>query len=474
MGSDVPTNHTPPIGERTDLLIAVAASTWTNERQTIVSNAINMTIGNRMSRAQRLCGAVFSMISLLAVAGCADSGVMLLSPNQSPRELERGSAYLPTGEQQFRISPLDTLQVDVYPREMSDRNYRIDSGNQIEIVLSFRGESYRLAPGDTLSLDFSSDAVKSGNVLVRPDGAITLPRIGKDLHVAGMTADEARTAIIHEYGPVLQKSEITLTVVQSALDQLKTLSTDYSVGKNGTIVMPMLGSFRVAGETTAAVSTAIESAASRYFHNLIEADVSLAKVTNRVPDPQLSPSGLEYFHHSVNVSPDGNVFVPDAGTVKAAGKTLAELSADLTKDIQPAYENKIDARVSLLQSNNEDVFIGGDVAHPGRYPYSGTMTMLRLIANAGWIDSGGDLESVVLMHRDGKGDYLLYRSNVQVVFEGKADAYQDLRLTPGDMVIVPKTGIAEADQFVDQYIRSILPFNTSVNYTFVSQPTTLP
>jgi hypothetical protein len=36
------------------------------------------------------------------------------------------------------------------------------------------------------------------------------------------------------------------------------------------------------------------------------------------------------------------------------------------------------------------------------------------------------------------------------------------------MIMVPRTGIANADVAVDYYIRKLLPFSTSVNYSFVS------
>src|SRR5690348_9111068 len=131
---------------------------------------------------------LLTLCSLLVSSCASTTGVVVLTPGQQPVQLASNSSVLPRGDAQFRVSPLDTLQVDVYPEQMPARNYRIDAGNQIKIVLSFKGGMYRIVPGDTLQLDFSSDSMNSGKVLVRPDGAITLPRLGTELAAAGKTA----------------------------------------------------------------------------------------------------------------------------------------------------------------------------------------------------------------------------------------------------------------------------------------------
>ena len=62
----------------------------------------------------------------------------------------------------------------------------------------------------------------------------------------------------------------------------------------------------------------------------------------------------------------------------------------------------------------------------------------------------------------------MYTANLKQVYSSNAAGFQDLRLSPSDMVVVPRTGIANADVAVDYYIRRLLPFATSVNYSFVS------
>jgi hypothetical protein len=45
-----------------------------------------------------------------------------------------------------------------------------------------------------------------------------------------------------------------------------------------------------------------------------------------------------------------------------------------------------------------------------------------------------------------------------------------LKLSPQDVIFVPQTGIAQANQFVDQYINKMLPFTRSVSYNYNKNP----
>jgi hypothetical protein len=42
---------------------------------------------------------------------------------------------------------------------------------------------------------------------------------------------------------------------------------------------------------------------------------------------------------------------------------------------------------------------------------------------------------------------------------------RDITLQPYDVVVVPRSGIASLNLWVDQYIRRVLPFSTGFSYT---------
>jgi hypothetical protein len=76
---------------------------------------------------------------------------------------------------------------------------------------------------------------------------------------------------------------------------------------------------------------------------------------------------------------------------------------------------------------------------------------------------------VLLLHPAGPARYLVYRANLQeVLSQGAVD--QDLAVSPRDIVVVPMTYIGQVDQFVDQYIRKVLPFSTGISYSYIANP----
>jgi len=54
------------------------------------------------------------------------------------------------------------------------------------------------------------------------------------------------------------------------------------------------------------------------------------------------------------------------------------------------------------------------------------------------------------------------------------DPNQAVVLQASDTIFVPKSSIAEVDQWVDQHINQALPFNKGLNYTYTNSTSTVP
>lgn len=87
----------------------------------------------------------------------------------------------------------------------------------------------------------------------------------------------------------------------------------------------------------------------------------------------------------VTLAPDGRISLPLVGTVTADGLTLEDLQATLTTKLQPFLTEAVSMSVSLVPSerNAPSVFVAGDVAEPGIYPFRQGMTVLHVVAIAG-------------------------------------------------------------------------------------------
>lgn len=422
-----------------------------------------------MNAARRLAWATkrAAILSIAALSACATHGVDMTVAGQGTVQLSAGSAQLPTGDVDFfTLSPLDTLQVYVLPRRPDDPSARLDRGSQVHLALSFdQSQPYAIMPGDKLSVRVDSEPDKVWSIEVRPDGFVTLPQIGREVRAAGQTPTRLATQISHLYSGVMIAPRITVVVDESSVDRVLKLNGNYAVSVDGRLQVPLLGDFNAAGMTPRDLETEIRAAASRNFHNPLNVSVSSVQVTGRDADPRLDPDGQQYFRGTVKIAPDGTIVLPGAGTIAAGGSTLAQLREQIIGAVQPSYRNPIDVSVSLIESGNLSVFIGGEVRQPGRYPYTKSLTLLQLLAASGWINEWGDLQQATLLHRDGNGRFVVYHANLQDAIDGRSGE-GDLKLSPRDVVIVPRTGIAKVDLWIDQYIRKFLPVNLNAGYSY--------
>jgi polysaccharide biosynthesis/export protein len=73
---------------------------------------------------------------------------------------------------------------------------------------------YVIGPDDVLGIVFWEQANHGGDVIVRPDGKITLPLIN-DIQAAGLTPDQLRQAIVTASAKFLRDPNVTVIVKQT-------------------------------------------------------------------------------------------------------------------------------------------------------------------------------------------------------------------------------------------------------------------
>lgn len=72
---------------------------------------------------------------------------------------------------------------------------------------------YLIGPEDVLGVLFWREKDLSGDVIVRPDGKITLPLVN-DIQAAGLTTEELRTALTTAAGKYIEDPNVTIVVRQ--------------------------------------------------------------------------------------------------------------------------------------------------------------------------------------------------------------------------------------------------------------------
>jgi polysaccharide export outer membrane protein len=131
------------------------------------------------------------------------------------------------------------------------------------------------------------------------------------------------------------------------------------------------------------------------------------------------------------VTPDGTIYFPFVGRIRAAGKTTSQIRDELAIALVPYIKNpQVDVRVLAFRSQR--VSVTGEVKTPG--PLAVSDVPLRLvdsITRSGGTNPDADLQRVRLT-RNNK----LYILNADAMLD-RGDTSQDVLLQPGDVVNVP-------------------------------------
>ncbi len=167
------------------------------------------------------------------------------------------------------------------------------------------------------------------------------------------------------------------------------------------------------------------------------------------------------FNDELTVRPDGKVTMRLIGDIEAAGLTPSQFAAKLDK----AYLSELrspDAAVHVRSTPNRLVFIQGQVSKPGSFALEPGMTALQAVADAGGVtpEAGHD---AVLIRRDVCGQPHGMQVDISNA-EGKVGTGDDVALMPRDILVVPRSGIANVDLFVKQYMRDVMPIQPYLGF----------
>jgi polysaccharide biosynthesis/export protein len=165
------------------------------------------------------------------------------------------------------------------------------------------------------------------------------------------------------------------------------------------------------------------------------------------------------------VRPDGKICLGFYGEVDAAGLTLAEIKTKVISRLQKLLRDdalglvvldangepvvdpatgkprRIDpkdskrVRVEVTQCNSKCFYVQGEVWGPGRFPFTGTETVLDAIKMAGGSNPSADMEQVLLYRQGSRGELECLTVDVNQVQHGKIRS-TDSTLKPGDRVVV--------------------------------------
>jgi polysaccharide export outer membrane protein len=289
--------------------------------------------------------------------------------------------------------------------------YRLRVDDQLE--LSYRltrdetSTPYRLNVGDQIKVESFNDPGLDRELLIQPDGTITLRLLGQ-VHATGCTVTQLRDKLEELYKKYYKVPSITVTPlkVNTKLEDLRaTVDRRYGIG----------------GQAI-----------------------------------------------GVRVTPEGTVSLPAIGFVFVQGLTLGELQKEVNERYREKVEG-IEVIPALAQRAPRYCYVLGEVRTPGRFEMTGPTTVLQAMAMAGSWNVGANLCQVVVFRRGDDWRLLATMVDLQGALRGKQPCPKgEIWLSDSDVVIVPKGRILEADDFINlvftRGLYGVFPMQASINF----------
>jgi polysaccharide export outer membrane protein len=152
------------------------------------------------------------------------------------------------------------------------------------------------------------------------------------------------------------------------------------------------------------------------------------------------------------VLPDGKISLPLAGSLPAAGRSLAQVQADLSARLAPNFAspptvfvtlNSLAARTSVVRAVRKiDVYIVGETANSGLLEVAPGTTLLQAIAQAGGLSTFAAKKRIQLRRVDRSGNEHVYHFDYDAIERGVAGGGAT-RLADGDVIVVPQRRLFE-------------------------------
>lgn len=159
-------------------------------------------------------------------------------------------------------------------------------------------------------------------------------------------------------------------------------------------------------------------------------------------------------NETVLVRPDGKISLQLVHDVQADGLTPSELNEKLSQMYAEALKRP-EVTVIVRSFTGQRVYVGGEVGNPGLVNLTKGMTALQAVIGAGGFRETAKPDGVIVIRKGEDNRPVPIRVDLKTAINVNASE-GDIPLQPYDVVYVPKTWIAKANKFVNEYIERLL------------------
>jgi polysaccharide export outer membrane protein len=134
------------------------------------------------------------------------------------------------------------------------------------------------------------------------------------------------------------------------------------------------------------------------------------------------------------VRPDGDISMPLAGEMAAAGHTVEDVRSTIDKRLREFIPAPA-VTVSVKQTLGNQIFVIGKVAHPGPYPIIRPVDVTQALSLAGGTTPFASVDNIKVLRRRGEQQTIIPYRYSDIEHGRKLE--QNILLESGDTVVVP-------------------------------------
>lgn len=154
--------------------------------------------------------------------------------------------------------------------------------------------------------------------------------------------------------------------------------------------------------------------------------------------------GEERMQRAVRVQPDGTFAFPLAGTVKAEGRNVSDISNEIRERISTNYRSAPpDVTVSVRAATEMRFYVVGKVREAGSYTSGTKVNVLQALSMAGGAAEFADLRNAVILRQRPDGSQVVEPIELTMILKGRralsAGALERAlpTLGSGDVLVIP-------------------------------------
>jgi polysaccharide export outer membrane protein len=166
------------------------------------------------------------------------------------------------------------------------------------------------------------------------------------------------------------------------------------------------------------------------------------------------------------IGPDGRANLPLAGSVMVAGSTAPEAANLIAQRYVRTLRDPI-VEVRPTAFGSQRILVGGEVASPGLFELpSQRIGVLEATVLAGGLTVRARRNEIVVLRRAANGGLMMRTVNLSRAQRG--ESADTVPLSRFDIVFAPRRGIAEVNDFIELYVRNILPIDSAFAFALTN------